>query len=668
MPTREKQLDADTRSQLGRDLAEQMNDARQSAQELLAKVRGYRDQYEGVLPVKKDAWSSNVNIAETKATVKTAVANLSEAIFAVDPLFDVESESPEYDDLTEETRNWCEFWHDRTRLRSKGAMAISEALITGQCWLKPGIKSTGKESPDVIVLAPNQPLAVKDLDLHPTCDYVRTEDMCLLPYTADSFEQANGAFARRWVRWNDIQKAGKANVFYPDAVERVKAQWQGDREVSQTHAQQGITDSSPKSINQASFECWEGIYRWRETEDADERDWLVLLYHQDDSSEAIVLKCVPYEPIYGSQWYFVPIICDPKPKSMWGGSMCEDIRGLQNWLNAVFNQATDAVLMAIRPPIAAPLGSEVHRRKPKWGPNEIWPVQNTDVGLLGVPQSVFAGLTAAMSQTNFVLQVKERVTGVASVMQGAKEQGNRTKYEVQAVVESGNQLVKHQVSTLQIGMDDTQGFEAYASCFMNILKAFMPRQPIRYQSRKGSEKWAIATPNMHDGDYRFVPHGSTSLSNPEIRFARAKANRELLAQSPFCRISPLDTPETVLDKVRRWYRGESEYAQAMGNKRPELWLGGEPQNAREAMVIAYSLDPQATTAVMQRAMQQGQQAQAAAQGGTGQPQFANGEMVPGQAAQVAGGPIAGAGAPPIGGIQGPAPPQSGEIPQPAPIG
>jgi hypothetical protein len=576
-----------------------MGDARDAAETMLAKVEGYRDQYEGVMPPKTFKWSSNVHVPETKATLNAAAAKIADAALFTDPIYEVESEDPLYDDYAQEIENYNEYWHDRTRLRPKGKMAILDSLITGQCWLHPGVEATGKvlpPLPDMFNMEPEQPLSISQLDALPTCNYVITEDMCLLPFTAENFKQANGAFGRTWRRWTDIENGG----FYKESVEILRTRWQEDRHVSQTHEQQGIGTSTPQKVEHALFECWEGIYRWKRDGEKQEKDYFMLVAWSDDNrGAATILTCMEYEPLYGKQWFFIPIICSPKPKSMWGGSMCEDMRGLQNWLNATFNQCTNAINMAILPPIAAPATSRLHTDNLKWAPHQKWALQNPqEVQVLQMPSTVFSGINAAMNQTQFVLQVKERVTGVSAVMQGTKQQDNRTKFEVNAVIEQGNDIYKHQVSMIQFGMDEDQGFEAYAACFMNILRNFLPPRPIRYQSRQSSQKWSVATPEMSKGEYRFIPHGNTATTNPEVRFKQTQATRQAVAQSPFCQISPMDTPDGVLAKVKRWYKAESENLLAMGQKRPDLWLGGEPETPEEALAIAFKIDPQAVMQIL----------------------------------------------------------------------
>jgi hypothetical protein len=289
--------------------------------------------------------------------------------------------------------------------------------------------------------------------------------------------------------------------------------------------------------------------------------------------------------------------------------MCEDIRGLQNWVNATFNQVTDAVTISVLPPIAVPPNSEVMKRNLKWAPLEKWPLNNpAEAQMLGVPPSAMAGVTAAFGQMNFVKDAKERVTGTTDLMIGKQERDRTTAFEIGARVEAGNQVYEYHVSTVQFGMTEEQGFEAYAECFMNILSRFMPHYPLLYQSGEGSERWSVIQPQAYQGNYRFCPHGSTSSNNPRVRYQRTMTTRQTVSQSPFCQISPLDSPQAVLAKIRRWYHIEREYVLALGNNHVEAYIGPEPRTIQEALSVAFKMDPMATQAILQNIqMQEAQQ-------------------------------------------------------------
>lgn len=598
-------IDEDVRLALSSELGIAFEDSLDSSSEFRDKVVGYRDQYEGILKAKPKAWMSNVNIPTTKSMVNTASIKVSRAVTGSNPIFEVEAEDPEYDDVAQDEENYLQFWNERMRLSGKIGVAIREAMITGQCWLAAGVRGTGKQLPE-----PGQPLRVHELDVEPTTTYVVTEDMMLLPFTAPTFKAANGAFGRRWLRWDDIRGMVESKAIYPEAAEYLETQWQTDNPTTQVQQQQGIEEVSAKGIWSAKFECWEGIYRWVKPGDKREKEYLMLVYYNSDTrGRATVLKCIEYKPLFGDKWLFTPIICDPKPHSMWGGSMCEDIRGLQSWINATFNQITDAITINILPPVAIKPGSDVARKNLQWGPMERWIVSNpaTDVQILNGSQSSMAAIGHSYNGIEFSTGMAEKVTGVSAPAQGTPTDDKKTAFEINAVISAGNEKFDYTVSVVQMGIEEEQGLESHAANIMEIIRRFLPREPVQYKGEaSGNNPWQVVRPEWHDGKYKFIPRGSSTTSNPQTRFQLAGQTMQAAMQSPFTQLSPLDDPPQVLDKIQRLYKAQREYYQAMGHKHVEQYIGAEPTTPEEAMKIAAAINPQVAMQIMARIQQQQQ--------------------------------------------------------------
>jgi len=601
-------IDEDARLALANELGMAMDDSQDASATFRDNVAGYRDQYEGLLKAKPMEWMSNVNIPTTKSMVNTASIKVARAATGSSPIFEVEAVDPEYDDVAQNEENWLQFWNEEMRLAGKVGIAVREAMITGQCWLKAGVAGTGNQLPEY--MEPGQPLKVHEIDAEPTTEYIVTEDIMLLPFTAPNFKSSKGAFGRRWLRWDDIQGMVEAKTVYTDAVEYLENRWNVDNPTTQTQALQGIEEVTAKNIWSAKFECWEGIYRWVKPGDKREKEYLILAYYNSDTrGTAKILKCIEYKPLFGDNWFFTPIICDPKPNSMWGGSMCEDIRGLQTWINATFNQITDAITINILPPVAVKPGSDVARKNLKWGPMERWIVSNpaTDVQMLNGSQSALTAISQSYNGLNMVNGMAEKVTGVSAPSQGAPSDEKKTAFEINAVISAGNDKFDYTVSVVQMGIEEDQGLEAHAVNTMEIIRRFLPNEPIQYKSSAGgNEPWQVVRPEWHEGKYKFVPRGSSATSNPQTRFQLAGQTMREAMQSPFTQLSPMDDPPQVLDKIQRLYKAQREYYQAMGHKHVEQYIGAEPTTPEEGMRIAAAINPQVAMQIMARLQQQAQ--------------------------------------------------------------
>jgi len=600
--SQKQMLDEDTRLLLGRELGQAFADSWNATNDLRAQVEVRRDQYEGLLDDKPLEWSANNNYPVTKHQIRTAAIQIARTALGTDPIFEVEADDPRYDEAAQNVEAFNQFWHERTRLRSKGYIAILESLITGQAWLKPGIRATGKQIPDITMMMPDEPITVDQLDVIPTCDYVVTEDMMLLPATAPSFRRAKGAFARTILRWNDIMQAKRRKAFYEDAIERLKLTWQEELTVSQTHEQQGIAETTPSEIWSAEFECWEGIYRWAIPGTDEEIEWLILAaYSVDREGDAIILRCEPYRPLFGDQWFFTPIITDPKPNSLWGGSLVENIRGLQNFINSMFNACTDAVQITLLPPLAMSPAAYAQRRNLVWGPLAKWPVMPNDVAPIMSSGNSLAAVQAGLGMVDMARQMSERVVGVSDPTSGRPSQEKRTAYELSLVAQSSSQIFEHHVVMVQIGPEEGCGLESYAEMMMQIIRRFLPKQPLLYRSGgQGQSPFHVMKPEYHDGKYRFIARGNSATSNPEVRGNRAQAVMQSIGQNPFAIPGIMDSPEMIVEKAKRIYKAYNEYYQAMGVKHPESYIGGEPETFEEAIRVVAVINPQVAMQLMEQ--------------------------------------------------------------------
>lgn len=550
-----------------------------------------RDMFAGVLPKRPRAWMSNVNIPLVRYMVRQAAINISRAALPGEPYFEVEAIDPQFEDAESYEEVWLQFWNENIRLKEKLFLAVEDALTTGQAWLKPGIKATGKPAPSY-----EQPtITLDELDVIPDLNVIVTEDMMLCPVTAPNFKLARGAFCRKKLRWNEIVQGVKSKTIYKDAGEYLAIQWMQPENVPQTLELLDLVEQVPTEIWTHTFTCWEGIFRWTKPGEDTETEWLLLVYwNEEEGGPVKVLKCTEYTQYFGDLWFFVPIIPSPKPNSMWGQALCDDLRGIQNWMNATFNQISDAVTLQVLPPIAINPTSEMYQRKMEWAPMQFWPMSNpADIHAVDLGGSANAGMGIAMGQLDFMRQMGERTSGVSDLSVGKTADEQRTATEIGAVVEAGNQIFEHHVNQVQKGTDENHGLEAYATLMMRIINKFMPAHPILYRTVKGSNmRWRTIDPMWHKGNYRFATHGAAGAHNPQIRLQKAQAAKQGAMQSPFMMLSMLDNPMTIAEKVRRWYRVESDYYQALGFNHIESLIGSQPQTIEEALNVAAAVNPQ----------------------------------------------------------------------------
>jgi len=587
-------------SALEHDLGEMIYSAYGQLDTLREKVSRYRSQYEGELTPKRLPWMSNMNVPITQYMVDAATDNLDAAMFGAEPIFEVESVDPTFDDYANQLENYLEFWHNYMKLRTKASMAIKDALITGQSWLRPGVRRTGKPT---VPLGP-EPVVIADLDVVPTVDYVTTENMVVIPADTPSIAQAQGVFARLELRWDDIVQGVEEGRFLKRAIEKLENRYTQGKE-DQVVSQRGVDQVQPKNIWHARIPVLEGYIRWKPPKGKREKRLLVLVAMDPEESPACtVLSVGDYASIYGDAEIFIPLIPDPRPRTIWGKSIVETLSGLQHWMNATFNQSTDAVTISLLPPMEVPVGMRMAQNI-KWGPMERWPTAvSGSIRPITVGPALMGTVQSAMGMIELVRQMAERAVGVSDLTVGRQIEERRTAFEISAVIEAGSRRFDRMVSRLQHGIEEWGGLEGYARSLIEIIRNFLPRRPVVYPAAKeGESRWTVIQPFVVHGRYNFIPKGTTGASNPEVRLRRALATKDEILRSPFMQFSPLDTPESALEKAQRLWRAQRDVLTAMGDRHVDLKIGAMPQTSEEAMRIVAAINPQIAMAIAQQTKQ-----------------------------------------------------------------
>jgi len=652
--TRNKALDAAELTQLGKELGIAFQASEGQASAFLDDVQSYRDLFAGVLPAKENDWSANVNVPATEYLVKNAARQLAAKVTGHTPMYLIEPADEQYVDYTAGLEQFVEQWVGKIRLRTTASLAIMEALVTGQAWIKSGIRKTGKK------LATNpmmqqQAMNPEQLDVAPTAEVVVTEDMLLVPFTAPSFDRARGAFAKIMLTWDDIELAYKS--MYEDSVYKLKTQWAVNNAVSPGNEQLGITEWVPDGIDTAEFTCYEGFFKWRRGADKVSTKWYMLLACPNDTGDPIVLRCVPYEDVYDS-CMFSPLINDPSPRSMWGRSMIAGLRDLQTFTNSTFSQMTDSITLTLLPPMAVPQGSDILRKRVKWGPMALIPVSNPSEIQPLPPAANLTAFGPAMNMMDTVRSYGERLTGTTDVTTGKTEENKRTAYEIGVVVESGNELKNYTVGILEMGLHEGDGLEGVAVKLVEIFNRYFPPMPIKYGVRKsGKMGWEASKPEWFTGNYRFSLNGSNQTWNPQVKIQRAMQTLEQLKMCPFAAYAPSDTPDIIVEKTQRMWSAWRDFLGSMGHRDPEVWIRSEPQTLAECLGVVSIVNPQMYQTLMLMLSEQasggqpmpGMPGEAGMAGVGASPQDTGGIPAAGQPGAIAGGGGL-QGAPPVGGM------------------
>ncbi len=584
-------------AQVEKDLSQAVTNFQSASADRTRLRKEWRRIYHGEVKDKPYEWMSNVDMHLAQYMVDGAAKKLAGAVFGPDPLVEVVPTSPDGEEDAAALQNFLQYCYQRMRIRTKGFLALQWGQIDGDAWIWPRPRETRKKIPKG-----NDPVAINDLDVFPDLDYVLADEQMLFPFEAANFRQARGAFARQWMRWADIKKMRAAEQCYEKGADRLKSKWSQTNVPTDEQRYEGVGTTDPNDPGDSLFECWEGFYRWTHPEEEDERIYLMTFFcptNQGDTT-VVLLKMVEYTQYYDDLYFFVPILANAVPKSMHGTSTVDKIAGFHEWTNTTFNQVTDAITMSVFPARAAGLTAQGKNLQTE--PGAIWPVQPSDVQeIRGDPNTARLANTA-MTMVEDVRSQAARVTSVEDPSIGKIAPGNQTKFEIQAVLHTADQQQEECITTLQIGLDEDQGFKAVAAVIFQIMKKFFPKRPIMYRSPKASKDQPFVTinPSVFERDYDFIPTGSSTSSSAEVKFAKAQAELEQAQTSEFCMVSPVMTRDQVLDVMKRRWKALSKYFSAIGEQHPENVIGGEPADVDTAMVIAMVAFREAVNAIYQR--------------------------------------------------------------------
>lgn len=577
-------LNDDEQQALAKELGEQLTKAYDSGSGYRDDIATWRAQYEGDLDEKPEKWQANYNLPHISSVIDTIGDQLAGLVCSGVPFFSCEPLKIEDDAAANTMEQMMEYWLRRMHFHASVRLGIHDVLLSGTNWVVDWAERNHNPSENYSEIATRE-----SIEAYPFQEWISPEDIILIPFHAQSFKRAKGGFVRNVKRWSEILAAKDDKRFYPEGVEKIKANWSQQRAQTYQEQAQGIELAEPIDLWTAEFETWWGIYRWVKPGEKKEREYMVDVAWSTEHQSAIILRVVEYDSERFGGWPFTVIANRPRKNTMWGRSSVKPISGMQKWINATFDQMTDAVTMTILPPMAIRPGAG--RRKFSWGPAVQNQVSNpaTDIVSMAPPNTALAGIGAALNMANYVQNMTDRQTGTTEPTMGVQSQERRTAFEMGLVAQGGNVRFESQVAYLELGVGEDSGLETFAYKMAAILGAFMPRKPFEFPSTTGTQGMMTANPDVYDLKYRFTLRANSAMSNPDMRLKKAMASIQQIQQCPLTNPSVLDSEERLIEKMRAIWQAYREVWQIMGNKNPEEVIGAEPKTVEEAVAIAAAI-------------------------------------------------------------------------------
>jgi hypothetical protein len=378
-------------------------------------------------------------------------------------------------------------------------------------------------------------------------------DYYLLPADAPARSAALGEAQRHWMRAHDLKERARSGAFDLAVVEELVERMGDDdtstdvghsRHVEAKERYEGIRASfrSQTVRADAKWEIFEVLF-WYDVDDDGQREFLRAFV----SVEHDALLSLEHFPYYHGKSYYIPFRIknatypysrEQGVSSFYGISLARELIHLQEEINSINNQILDAGTLSNGGfgIVSKESLSDLNRQKIQPGkilgvddPNEFQMVQ-------------FPGPHAtAFSMLNLIVEFAEKLTGVSNTQLGIPSAGDKTAYEIGAVMEEGDVKFQGYVERLQWGGSDGGGMHEVALQMVELMhQAYYEWgfdevvRELMGDDADDPQKNPFLVPNLFDF-YKSItvqPRGSVRTANKQVEINRRMTFWNMLSQEP----------------------------------------------------------------------------------------------------------------------------------------
>jgi hypothetical protein len=575
--------------------------------QLLEDVRIWRALYRGETTIKNRPWEncSNVPPSMIREKILDMTAQITRSVFTVSPIIGVEGTSPKAKDAAPRMEQFTDYWTTELKLPSLGYQITDEALITGTAHLAVTMEPTGKRLPakqkqpdDMATLlqsiingqSPEQPVHVDKLDMRPSFEVVKIEDVRLCPCDAPSYRQAQGLFRRIYVRWEDL-RAGEKRGWYD--LEDVEQQWQSfvksgaTRTAAQEEAEiaSGISEQCPEDLQGAVLVGWEGTWKYRPAESEKEMTFIVVAL--PEINRVIRFQPFPYKHNLPMMARFRIL---PVTGSYFGESYVEVMRGPQTEKTTLTNMIIDGLTLQIIPPVKRRAGRSGEATT-ELIPGAEWSLMDlNDAQPIQLPQLPTAEVFRYLQDQR---ADEERLTGSTDLTTGRQAPSGHTLGELNLAMDQGGQRNEVRVMIFEEGSEPGDGVTGIADRLFPLFRQFYGSMddPIVFAVTGAADGlFPRVAPEDFSAEYSFVARGNSVTANPQLRYQQAGMVSQFVGASIFSNpkargewlqgcITGGMQPDDILEYMRRQYASARRLLESAKVRDPETYIGKEPDEA-----------------------------------------------------------------------------------------
>jgi len=577
----------------------------QRASGYIDEWKTWNDQYRNVAKAKPRAWMSNKYVPYTYSKVETAVANLSQIFFSINPPFEVRpreagdatqakimqkllshqfAESRMYEELTQFLRALCIYgtavgkiyWKWERRDQMKWQPVISPPLLN--LW---GVQAGGGE------ITGYQPEAETETYGYPCFTLRNINDVFPDPRAIGIQDSWVIDRSRRTVAHLRWLKQSFPDEFSDDIM-RISGDKQNDRPDQTT---QNITAAIGRQLNPATTRP-DGmgpveILEWWGPAVNMDGDVVPSLFTVACSSDGNFLirdsrkSQTGRSPYFHGKNPFVKGVYVPAINEFYGIGLCEVLEDTQNGINELVNQRADNIRFILNKPIMYKKGVGVDIHKAAFAPGALIGMDEdvtTAMRILDVPevtQSAFIHVSDHERWGEEATAVTRLILGMPS---GASQTATGTAIQQQ---NAGSRFV-----TIAKLIEQQVFAEIIQQYYQLDYQYITDEQVVRIVGQKGGE-FVRVSPDEIRRDYDFVPAGVFNIENKSQLALRLMQFGQVAKGSPWF-------------KEQEWMK--KVYAAMEVGDFPEELLRTEEEMAEH---MAHQAQVQALQAMMMQGLQPG---------------------------------------------------------------
>lgn len=606
---------ADARVNLGRELLDKVNSARNGMRELLKRQETWMALYESDLPAKDfpwdgcanvcipviqshvDTWHASINDIMTSPRpwmVVSAPTNLNNVPNIKDGALAVQDALYQVQDTVMGLRGVIDRWNLNSLMQQAGIIKLRWAEEYRSVKRK---KQAVDELTGLPAVDPTtgKPIIKAQIEKEPKYrgpkpEIVDLHNFVIFPLTAQSIEDAQMVGDRYRLTADQIKRRIKDGIWDKEQGDQVLARM-GNEAGTPKEIDDNLDDREGVELlsDYESLWFWELIAPYDADGDGLTEDCVFTV----EAESGIIVRATEF-PYYHGRRYYIAQRPFPRPRQrFFGRCLPQMLEHLQREINAIHNQRVDATSLSISAPFLRLRSSDVDSDAIKFFPGAEIPVDSMDE-IQQLPISpIIPGLDVEENDKDWT----ERASPINDIAMGRTTEGEKkTLGEVQITSQKSALRVADVVARLQ-----EEGMTELAQQTIGLMYQFFTDEELDFYN---------LTRDLLTIPWDIIPYGNIATADKQLKRQEADFLYMLMTGGAGAPPNPL-----VVNNPMRLYRLTQDLLQGHERKDVDNYIGTEEELQAEieqqAQQQAMMQQQQAQMAQEQAAMQQQEQAQGA---------------------------------------------------------